>query len=216
MDYWNNIYKNKKHLSIWPWSDIVSLVSRFCNKIINNKNSKVLELGCGAGANIPFFLSKKNQYFGIDKSEYIINFLKKKYKKKVILFYGDFENNKIFDKKYDLIFDRAALTHNKKNSIKQTIKLIHKSLKKNSIFIGVDWYSADTTYYNKNKKNFQKFNKGSFKNIGGVYFSTKLDMIKFFKDFDILMLQHKKVYNYSKSLKDPVKISSWTIVARKK
>ena len=82
MDYWNNIYKNKKHLSIWPWSDIVSLVSRFCNKIINNKNSKVLELGCGAGANIPFFLSKKNQYFGIDKSEYIINFLKKNIRKK--------------------------------------------------------------------------------------------------------------------------------------
>ena len=81
MNYWNNIYK-KKHLSVWPWSDIVSLTSKFCAKIISKKSSNVLELGCGAGANIPFFLSNKCQYIGIDKSEHIINFLKKNIKKK--------------------------------------------------------------------------------------------------------------------------------------
>ena len=47
---WENRYKAKTHLSIWPWSDLVSLVMR--HKPIK-ENFKVLELGCGAGANIP-------------------------------------------------------------------------------------------------------------------------------------------------------------------
>ena len=38
-------------MSIWPWSDLVSYVMRY-TKI--NENYKVLEIGCGSGANIPF------------------------------------------------------------------------------------------------------------------------------------------------------------------
>ena len=52
---WNHAYEKNTNLSTWPWSDLVSYVKRFTKL---DKNSKVLELGCGAGANIPFFLSK--------------------------------------------------------------------------------------------------------------------------------------------------------------
>ena len=50
--------------------NIVSLTSKFCAKIISKKSSNVVELGCGAGANIPFFLSNKCQYIGIIKVTY--------------------------------------------------------------------------------------------------------------------------------------------------
>jgi SAM-dependent methyltransferase len=74
---WEKIYLDNKHLSIWPWSDVVSYVTRYCKP---KKNfNKILELGCGAGANIPFFLENNYNYFGIDGSKTIISKLKKKY-----------------------------------------------------------------------------------------------------------------------------------------
>ena len=58
-----NYQYSKKHLSVWPWSDLISLCSRY-HKL--KKSSSVLEIGCGVGANIPFFLSKNINYHGID------------------------------------------------------------------------------------------------------------------------------------------------------
>ena len=51
---WDESYKKNTHLSIWPWSDLVSYVMRYARPE-NPKNCNVLELGCGAGANIDFF-----------------------------------------------------------------------------------------------------------------------------------------------------------------
>ena len=74
---WNIRYKNNTHMSIWPWSDLVSLVMKFYKP--TKSKIRVLELGCGAGANIPFFLSLNTEYFGIDGSEIIIRNLKKRF-----------------------------------------------------------------------------------------------------------------------------------------
>ena len=74
---WEDIYFDNVHMSIWPWSELVSYVSRY-GKDIKNYNT-VLEIGCGAGANIPFFLNRKNEYYGIDGSKIIIDQLKKKF-----------------------------------------------------------------------------------------------------------------------------------------
>ena len=61
---WEAIYKGDKHLSVWPWNSVVSLTHRFYDL---NKNLKVLELGCGAGANIPYFASFDNiEYYGLE------------------------------------------------------------------------------------------------------------------------------------------------------
>ncbi|MGN5030804.1 hypothetical protein ACTFBV_20625 [Aeromonas rivipollensis] len=50
---WDEQYKNNHHMSIWPWSDLVSSIYRYANP--KNGYKRVLELGCGAGANIPLF-----------------------------------------------------------------------------------------------------------------------------------------------------------------
>ena len=52
---WDDQYSIGRLGSRWPWSDVVSYVMRYVRP--QNKKIKVLELGCGAGANIPFFQS---------------------------------------------------------------------------------------------------------------------------------------------------------------
>ena len=68
---WDLQYKNNSHKSVWPWSELISYVTRYAVSS-TPRPLHVLELGCGAGANIPFFLEKKWNHFGIDGSENII------------------------------------------------------------------------------------------------------------------------------------------------
>ena len=51
---WEQTYKNGKQLSVWPWTKLISLVKRHTDI---KQSMRVLELGCGVGANIPFFVS---------------------------------------------------------------------------------------------------------------------------------------------------------------
>ena len=83
---WDKTYKKKFHLSVWPWSDLISYSARYLKP--KNKFKKILELGCGAGANIPFFLQRKFDYYGIEGSKTII----KKYAVSAVLMINIFLN----------------------------------------------------------------------------------------------------------------------------
>ena len=76
---WENTYASGTHLSVWPWSDIVSLVNRHCKPLITKGGGRVVELGCGAGANIPFFLALGMDYYAIEGSPTIVKQLHKRY-----------------------------------------------------------------------------------------------------------------------------------------
>ena len=75
---WEQRYKDNTHLSVWPWSDIVSLYMRYCRSNVPD-SPRILELGAGAGANIPFFLSLTDQFYGVDGSSSIVESLRTRY-----------------------------------------------------------------------------------------------------------------------------------------
>lgn len=211
VNYWEKIYLNKKHLSIWPWSDLVSNFENF-SKI--TRNTKVFEIGCGAGANIPYFLKKKLNYFGCDFSPTAIKKLEFKYKLKKKIFSKSYLDLKFKKDTFNYIIDRASVTHNSSGDIQKILQKAHFELKKNGIFFGIDWYSVSCSDYQKLRKRekFIKFSKGKFKNIGNVYFSSSSDMKLFFKKFKILKLE-EKVYICNKTSN---KFASWIVVAKKK
>ena len=76
-NHWNEIYKQEQQLSIYPWSNLVSVVKNFYDN--KKSNAKVLEIGCGMGANINFLLDCGFDYYGIDYSEFAISNLKKNF-----------------------------------------------------------------------------------------------------------------------------------------
>ena len=73
---WDSVYKSGNQLSIWPWTKLVSLVYRYVKPV---PNMKVLELGCGAGANIGFFQALNVDYYAIEGSWSMVEKLQKKY-----------------------------------------------------------------------------------------------------------------------------------------
>ena len=215
---WNIRYKNNTHMSVWPWVDLISNFMKYYHP----KKSKVniLELGCGAGANIPFFLSTKAEYFGIDGSQIIIKNLKKRFPDiKNNLVVGDFAKEIPFEKKFDFIIDRAAITHNPTNEIKNIIDLVHQKLSKNGIFIGIDWFSTKHSEYKNGNKTSDlltknNFKTGQFKKVGNVHFSNKKHLVKIFEKFKIETLEEKIIKK--KIPNDNKIIAAWNIVAKKK
>ncbi|NMC99793.1 MAG: class I SAM-dependent methyltransferase [Bacteroidales bacterium] len=213
---WNDTYKKGLHFSIWPWSDLISLVLR--NTDIRKQKLSVLELGCGAGANIPFFQHYRADYYGIDGSKYIVHSLKKRYPKiKKNLVACDFTKSIPFNKKFDLIIDRAALTHNTSKSIENTLNLLKTKLKPKGMFIGIDWFSTKHSDYKKGKRiNNDKysrtnFNKGQFVGLGLVHFSTKRHIQALFKDYELIYLSHKILS--TEVPRDKNILATWNIIA---
>lgn len=214
---WNTAYGKNTNLSIWPWTDLISYVKKFVNL---NKMSRVLELGCGAGANIPFFTSLGVEYCAIDGSNVVVTQLKSKFPNlKNSLVSCDFTENIPFTGTFDLIVDRSSLTHNSLDAISNCVNLIEKKLTTNGIFIGIDWFSMVHSEYNYGERfedDFTRcnFKTGQFKNIGKIHFSDKSHLQEIFKNFNFKILEHKIVKKEIPLNKNI--FASWNFVLEKK
>lgn len=218
---WEEVYSRGEQITLWPWSDLVSLVIRYCPKIIELNSLKVLELGCGAGANIPFFLSLGSEYYSIEGSKSIVKGLHERFpelSKNIVL--GDFTKKEFFihSSFFDLVVDRAALTHNDQSSIENSITQIKKTLKPGGYFIGIDWFSknhseATLGIQGKDPHTRTEIIHGNFASIGNVHFSDEKHLCYLFKDFEILLLQEKTYKTYCPESDN--QFSSWNIVVRR-
>ena len=215
---WNDQYINGRQLSIWPWTDLISYVKRHVN--LTKSPLRVLEIGCGAGANIPFFQSLQAEYYAIEGSSFIVSQLKERfalYSENIKC--GDFTTEIPFDVQFDLIVDRSALTHNTTKSIIQCLKILSSHLIPNGIFIGIDWFSTEHSDYifgeisddKYTKKNIQE---GQFKQLGNVHFSDAEHINNLFSpSFSIEKLEHKVITSYP--VTQNIRFASWNLLARR-
>jgi SAM-dependent methyltransferase len=215
---WEQRYFECTHLSIWPWSDVVSLVHRYCKSMIASEAS-VLEMGCGAGANIPLFMSLGFDFKAVDGSELIVKNLHQRYPELIDqIVCGDFTIEQPFGGNFDLVLDRASITHNSTKSIRSALKVVLDSLKSGGIFIGVDWFSINHSDFTRGipvEDDYTRtdFAQGQFSGVGKVHFSDEIHLRKLFSDFEIIFLEEKMACSHEP--KTDHQFASWNIVARK-
>jgi len=217
---WDKIYLSGQQLTSWPWSDVVSLIYRYCKDSISKK-SVVFELGCGVGPNIPFIQSLGMNYYGIDGSVTAIKNLHQKFPElKSQTLVGDFTNIEHYSsiEDVDIVIDRAAITHNNLPAIKQILGNIHSVLRSGGYFIGIDWFSTKHFSSKMGRRSVDKNTRtnieiGQFKNIGSVHFSDEDHLRTLFFDFDIILLEEKVVNSFEP--KNNHQFASWNVVARK-
>jgi SAM-dependent methyltransferase len=173
---WDERFRTNQNISVWPWSDLVSYVNRFAKPVDGYK--RVLELGCGAGANIPFFTNLAVDYFAIEGSASIVARLHRAYpdlKRRILV--GDFTRSLPFPGPFDLVVDRSAVTHNTTEAIRRTLAMVFDRLRAGGKLIGIDWFS--TSHQDAQGGDALDANTrtnhpaGQFAGVGAVHFSDQ-------------------------------------------
>lgn len=134
--YLNSHFKKLNDLSKKGFETSAKFYSSFYKNFLpQNRNAKILDIGCGTGQFL-YFLEKRGyaNYYGIDISKQQIQFCKEKITKKV-------ETVDVFeflkDKKngFDVIVANDFLEHINKNQLMKLLGLIYTSLKNNGILM---------------------------------------------------------------------------------
>jgi SAM-dependent methyltransferase len=137
---WEERYRASTHLSVWPWSDLVSYVHRYANPSAGF--GRVLELGCGAGANIPLFKALGADYHAIEGSATIVALLHSTFpelRERIVV--GDFTKELPFAGMFDLIVDRSSLISNSTAAMRSGLALAASRLRAGGLFMAIDWFS---------------------------------------------------------------------------
>lgn len=215
---WDERYKQNTQMSIWPWSDLVSYVTRYSRP--SCPEFKVLELGCGAGANIPFFKHLGVEYYAIEGSKTIVELLWEKFPElKSNIIVGDFTEKIYFTVQFDLVVDRSSLTHNTSAAIRESLSHVFNRLEPKGKYIGIDWFStlhSDFQNGDPDEDEYTRCNykRGQFANVGRVHFSDKKHLKELFAAFEIEVMELKTVQR--EIPEDSHIFASWNLVARKR
>jgi len=181
---------------------------------------KVLELGAGTGNNFPFWRSLGADYFGIELSASAVAICIERFPElQSRLQTSDFSTLESAHESFDVICDRASVTHCRNFDVQNVILSSLNSLRGGGLYLGVDWFSKNHTDYllpsNHIDENTRSdFMTGQFVGIGQVHFADREEMLGIFKDFEILELTEKIVTNHYPD-RDTHQFASWNIVARK-
>lgn len=215
---WDRLYRDGRQRTVWPWSDIVSLVYR--HALPANGFRRVIELGCGAGANIPFFLKLGCDYCAIEGSEAAVADLHRAFPElQPRIRLGDFTKVLPFEGPFDLAVDRSSLTHNNVAAVRNALDLVFDALRPGGKFVGVDWFSAahsDATC----GRAVDAFSRadipgGQFHGVGTVHFADRAHLVALLDGagFVIERLEHKEIERIVPV--EPGRFAAWNFVAVK-
>jgi len=227
---WEETYgsSNGKHLNKYPYGQLVTYFFRNKKYLQNGENSKILELGCGAGNNLPLFLNEGYDVYGIDGSKSAINIARERLKNynNLNLDVMDFTNLKYEDNFFDMVIDRESIYANTPINIEKIYKEINRVLVSGGVFISM-MYNINDYHFKKIILNdsyakyidintYTNFKGGTFKGTGIVHFFTKDEVFKLCEEnnFEILSLSE----NISNEIypKQMNKVSEYILVAQKR
>jgi len=213
---WYDTYERGEQNIRWPWSDVIGLTVRHARPSDDYK--RVLELGFGSGANVSFFLATGFDYHGVECAENIVQAVRNRFPEiSSKLLCADFTKEIPFASQFDLVVDRAALTHNTTEGMRSGIEKARNSLRPGGLFIGVDWFSTEHSEFQRGKPLDDQFSRsgyddGIFQGLGVVHFCDAPLLHSLFSGFQIISLEHKAI---RQMVPNELTIGVWNFVARK-
>ena len=193
---WDECYANSTHLSVWPWTDVVVYTSRYAKP--REAFKRVLELGCGAGANIPFFVARGDHYHAIEGSAHIVGELHRGFPALVDnIVVGDFTRSIPFETQFDLVLDRGSVTCNTTGDIARCLALVYARLRSGGILFGIDWLTSDHEYANRgvsiDAHTRTAIDSHMVHGVGKLHFSDREHLVQLLADtgFEVTLLEQK-------------------------
>ena len=128
---WEDIFRTKEW-GKYPSEDLVRFMARNYYRVRERSNCRILDLGCGTGANTWFMAREGFDVYAIDGSETAIAIAKKRFEEENLeadFRVGDFIDLDYADGFFDCVVDVASLQHNKMEDIGTVLEEVRRVLK---------------------------------------------------------------------------------------
>lgn len=128
---WDRLFSENKW-GEYPSEELIRFMARNFYNVSNRKDVKVLEVGCGTGANLWYLAKEGFDVTGIDGSSVGIDRAGKRLKKESLeadLKVGDIVNLPFEDNSFDCVIDNECIYSNNYEDSKKIIDEIHRVLK---------------------------------------------------------------------------------------
>lgn len=194
-EIWQDIYSQGQQLNRYPWDSVVSFVFA-CKPDKPREDTRILEVGCGAGNNLWFAAREGFNVTGIDFSDAAIAYAKARFDSENMqgrFIVGSFEQLPDEDKKYDLIIDRGALVCAPLSDVKSAIEQIHQLLNVGAKFLFTPFSQQHSCFDEKlcDEECYLTITQGPLQKVGKLSFVNDSIISEIFaKGWKILSLRH--------------------------
>jgi len=191
---WNQIFENKEW-GKYPETELVRFIARNYYNANKRKNIKILDLGCGPGANSWFMAREGFDVHSFDGSSAAIKLLKQRFEKNGLshstkigeIIKIPYENNY-----FDCVIEIECLSCNKREDIKKAVDEIHRTLKKGGKLYS-QFFGKQTWGYGKGEKieegTYTKIKEGTLVGVGRVHFTDKKEIEEIFSRFEKIHIE---------------------------
>lgn len=133
---WNDLFR-KKAWGRYPGEDVIRFVMRHFSNAQQRQNIRILEIGCGTGANIWFLAREGIQVFGLDGSSVALDIARKRFSEESLeanLTQEDAGNLPYDSEMFDAVMDVECIYANDLKSSKIILGEVHRVLKPKGLF----------------------------------------------------------------------------------
>ena len=195
MKKWDGIYK-KHEWGKYPPEELIRFVANNYYHMEDRTRIKILEVGCGTGANIWYLCREGFSVWGIDGSKAGIKIAEKYLKAeklKAVLSVGDFVELPYPKEYFDAVIDVYSIQHNKLIKALKIFSEIYRVLKNNGKFFALIRATGSEGFYKLGdeveKGTYENVAYGS-KNVGLLHFYSDTELKKFLRDFKELKIDY--------------------------
>lgn len=136
---WEAMYLDG-HGASWPWDAVVAFLHRIGPRMslssVEQSPPRLLEVGCGTGANLLAAIDRGYSCVGIDFSPSALLAAKETFdiSNRATFAVGEAERIPFQDRSFDVVIDRAALTHQPPAALKASLREVARVLRPGGYF----------------------------------------------------------------------------------
>jgi len=185
---WETFYK-KNRGNNYPDPTIIRFVAKNYYRIKPRSSVNILDLGCGAGANLMYLAREGFNGYGIDGSITSIKYVEEKLKRENLttnIIAGDFLSLPYDDKFFDGVIDAASIQHNNFETIKEIVSEVYRVLKNNGKYFGMliesDLELSDKAFFT------HYFKKQEVRSLFSAFKNISIDYVRYTEDNENKMI----------------------------
>jgi len=219
------IYSQGNHLNLYPFDSVVSYVFRYRPKNKNRKDTKIIEVGCGAGNNLWFAAREGFMVTGIDGSKSAISFAEKRFQEdelKADLRVGSFLKLPWENNSFDMGIDRGSLVCVNYDNQKTAVEEMRRVLIPGGMFLSTSYSDKHTSAHSGTileDGRITNIKAGKLAGVGSLCFNSKEQLLELFaKGWNIISLEEKitsDIVNTTTGNTEEIH-AEWNIIAQKR